>query len=326
MDPFISVIIPNRNGSATIGKCLKAVYASQYHNFEVIVVDDCSADNSVEIIKKFPCLLIKLKRHSGAAHARNIGAANSRGDILFFTDADCLMQEDTLLIAYQTLSSNGHAVIVGGTYTKEPYDKGFFSHFQSLFINYSETKNMDNPDYIATHAMVIYARTFRESGGFSEFFLPILEDVELSHRLRRRGHSLLINPSLLVQHIFNYSLAISLQNAVKKSMYWTIYSLRNKDLFADSGTASVGLKINVVSCFLILLIFTIWIFFRKSPLLYLVAMIFGVNTFTNKGLIMAFQKTKGTVFALFAYMYYTLVYPFAVGAGVFLGMIRYMLK
>lgn len=326
MNPLISVIIPNWNGSASIGKCLNAAFASLYNNLEVIVVDDASTDNSIEIIKEFPCRLIRLKRHSGAANARNIGAANSSGEMLFFTDADCLLQKDTLSIAYEMLSSKGPEIIIGGTYTQTPADNRFFSHFQSIFINYFETKNMETPDYIATHAMAIYAKTFKESGGFSEYFLPILEDVEFSHRLRRQGHRLLINPNLLVTHIFNYSLFISLKNALKKSMYWTMYSLRNKDIFSDSGTASVELKINVFSCLLNLLLLAAWMFFQKPLFLYLFALLFGINAFVNRGLIMAFHRTKGMVFAFFAYMYYTLLYPFAVGAGAFMGITRYLLK
>ncbi len=59
MTHSISVIIPNRNGAATIGKCLTAVLDSRHDNFEVIVVDDGSGDDSVEIIKCFPCRLIR---------------------------------------------------------------------------------------------------------------------------------------------------------------------------------------------------------------------------------------------------------------------------
>ncbi|MBI1864641.1 MAG: glycosyltransferase family 2 protein [Nitrospirae bacterium] len=103
----ISVIIPNRNGSATIGKCLEAAFSSRSDPFEVIVVDDGSEDRSVEIIKRFPCRLIRLERHAGAAKARNVGAREAKGDILFFTDADCLLQEDTLSAAARAFAEAG---------------------------------------------------------------------------------------------------------------------------------------------------------------------------------------------------------------------------
>src|SRR3990172_12839926 len=95
-EKYISVIIPNYNACATIGRCLEAVFSSRYENFEVIVVDDCSTDDSVEIIERFPCKLIRLPARSGAARARNVGALSSTGELLFFTDSDCFVLEDTL--------------------------------------------------------------------------------------------------------------------------------------------------------------------------------------------------------------------------------------
>ncbi len=103
MTSSISVIIPNRNGAATIGKCVMAALASRHHDFEVIVVDDGSEDNSAEVIKGLPCRLIRLAEHGGAAKARNTGARHSRGDVLFFTDADCLLQPDSLAITRETM-------------------------------------------------------------------------------------------------------------------------------------------------------------------------------------------------------------------------------
>ncbi|MBI4654552.1 MAG: glycosyltransferase family 2 protein [Nitrospirae bacterium] len=323
---YISIIIPNYNKADTIGKCLEAVLSSRYGNFEVVVVDDHSEDNSVEIIKRFPCKLIRLEGHEGTSRARNIGALNSNGEVLFFIDADCLLKEDTLSIINRTLSTTDSNIIIGGTYTRMPYDEGFFSLFQSVFINYSETKKARNPNYIAAHAMVIDAQTFRKSGGFSEGFLPILEDVEFSHRLQRKGYRLLMNPEIQVQHIFNFSLAKSLQNAIKKSMYWTMYSLKNRDLFSDSGTASVELKVNGVSYFFSLLFLIFWIFLQKSLFLFSLPLILAFNTFINRGLLKAFYETNGIFFAVLAYLYYTMLYPLPVGTGVIAGAIRFLFK
>ena len=94
--PLVSIIIPNFNGSKTIKECLRAIFTSNYLNIEVIVVDDKSEDNSVEIIKQFPCRLVKLKKHSGAAVARNTGVNISHGNLLFFTDADCILEKNSV--------------------------------------------------------------------------------------------------------------------------------------------------------------------------------------------------------------------------------------
>ncbi|MCL5024631.1 MAG: glycosyltransferase family 2 protein [Nitrospirae bacterium] len=323
MDKLLSVIIPNHNGAATIGKCLEAVCSSRFGSFEVIVVDDCSTDNSVDVIRKFPCTLVQLTEHSGASKARNTGARRAGGEILFFTDADCVVREDTLSSAAEAIAGREN-VVVGGTYTRLPYDSGFFSSFQSVFVNYSETKK-GHPDYIATHAMAVGSRLFKKSGGFSEDFLPILEDVEFSHRLRRSGYRLEMQPHILVRHIFNFTLSRSLRNAFRKSLFWTQYSLGNRDLFGDSGTASAGLKANV-ACFLVsALLFPFFLVSGRSIFLGALACVFAADAFLNRGLIAAFYRSKGFPFALAASMYYMMLYPLAVGAGALTGALRHFL-
>jgi glycosyltransferase involved in cell wall biosynthesis len=315
--PLISVIVPNHNGEKTIGRCLDAAFASKYTNFEVIVVDDCSSDSSTTIIEKYPCRLIRLPEHGGASKARNAGAQNSRGEVLFFIDADCLLQPDTLIKAASAYLNNGPEVIIGGTYTWLPFDQNFFSIFQSIFIHYSETKNIQNPDYIATHAMLIGADIFTISGGFSEDFMPILEDVEFSHRLKRMGYRLRMDPGVLVQHIFNFTLTKSLRNGIRKTKYWSIYSLKNKDLLSDSGTASQEFKFNVLSCFANLVLLLLGLLLNNWTILVPILLLYGANLYLNRHLIGAFHKIHGPHFAISAVLYYTFLYPFAVGIGAF---------
>lgn len=323
MGHFVSVIIPNYNGSATLGKCLEAAFSSRYPSFEVIVVDDCSTDNSLEIIRGFPCKLVGLDRHSGASRARNAGAAQSTGDILFFTDADCVLREDTLTEVVLSLEGQRNAAI-GGTYTEIPFDDSFFSAFQSIFVNYSETKKKE-PDYIATHAMAIEHGLFAGSGGFPEDFLPILEDVEFSHRLRRSGCRLIMNPRILVRHIFNFTLMKSFRNGFRKSLFWTQYSMGNRDIFADSGTASKELKINVASFLAVALTVFFLLLSGKEILLFVLFLLCILNMWWSRGLLTAFYRSKGPIFALGATLYYTMLYPLAVGSGAIAGAMRHVL-
>ncbi len=323
MNELISVIVPNRNGSGTIGKCLEAIYGSAYEPYEVIVVDDCSQDNSVQIIESYPCKLVRLSEPRGASRARNAGASRSRGSILFFTDADCLLQKDTLTAVMEAMKERPGDRIVGGTYTGLSHDRTFFSDFQSLFIHDAETKIPGNPDYVAAHAMAIGARTFKESGGFREDFLPILEDVEFSHRVRRAGARLSMNPAILVEHIFNFSLLSSLKNGMRKSFYWTIYSLGNKDLLADSGTASLGLKTSLLSLVVIVLLLLGRLWSGTSFYLYGAVIPLGVNLLLNRQLFRAFYEARGMAFMIAAVLYYTTLYTFAAGAGALGGTVRF---
>ncbi len=321
----LSVIIPNRNGADTIGLCLEALFRSAHDSFEVIVVDDASTDNSISIIQQFPCRLVKLEHHIGAGAARNEGARQSRGALLFFTDADCLVHGDTLMLAERFAENLGDDTIIGGTYTLRPFDRSFYSSFQSIFIHYCELKNIRQPDYIAAHAMVISARTFHASGGFPADFYPLIEDVEFSHRLRNKGYKLVMVPELQVQHVFGYrSMGDSMRNGYVKSKYWTMYSLGNKDLLADSGTASFGLKMNVVSLFSSLALGACYLVYPSSLFLLLPAILVLLNVLLNLKLFSFFCRAGAKVFPVAASLYYMLVYPFAVGAGALVGIVNCM--
>jgi len=324
MDNLVSVIIPNFNGGNTLGKCLEAALTSRYDNFEVIVVDDDSQDNSLAVIAQYPCRLVRLAQHGGAAVARNKGAEQARGNTFFFTDADCLMRDDTLALAAGSLASAGPGAIVGGTYTVAPYDRRFCSRFQSAFINYFEAKQAPAADYLATHALAVKAHLFRNHHGFAEDLLPILEDVEFSHRLRRAGCRLIMNPAIQVQHIFEYSLFRSLRNAFVKSKYWTCYAIANRDLLADSGTASVELKINVCAWSLSGLLLLSYAMGGEVSLLAAMPWILAFNLYVNRGLLLAFQRAEGLGFAVLATVYYLLLYPVAVVAGALTGTVLYL--
>ncbi|HET6922047.1 MAG TPA: glycosyltransferase [Anaeromyxobacteraceae bacterium] len=323
---FISVVIPNRNGADTIGRCLGAALASDYGRFEVVVVDDGSEDASVEIIRGFPCRLVRLASRGGVSRARNAGARAASGELLLFIDSDCLLRRDTLSVANVSHGRRRDRVL-GGTYTPAPHDRDFFSAFQSAFINHFETKRSE-PDYVAAHAMVIDADLFRRSGGFVEdSFIGMaasVEDVEFSHRLRRQGCRLALDPRLQVQHVFRFSLRRSLANAVKKARYWTTYSLANRDLLADSGAASLELKANVL-CVLLAAGLAVaslasgaaWPLAAVPPLL-------ALDLLVNRRLVAAWLGAFGGRFAALAVLYYLTLYAAAVAVGAALGAAHYL--
>jgi glycosyltransferase involved in cell wall biosynthesis len=323
MERFVSVIIPNRNGGRTIGACLAAAFAVRHTHYEVIVVDDASTDASVEVIGRYPCRLVRLEHHGGAARARNIGAAHAQGEVLFFTDADCLLQPDTLSRACGAIEAAGARTVVGGTYTWLPHDRCFFSVFQSVFIRDAETKRAHEPDYLATHALAIAAEIFRQNRGFPENLLPIVEDVAYSHRLRRAGYRLMLDPAIEVRHIFNFSLARSLANAYTKARYWTMYSLANRDWLADSGTASHELKANVAACFVCALLVLTGLVSGEPRWFTLLLPVQAGNLWVSRRLVAAFRAAKGWGFALAATLYYLSFYPLAVGAGALAGTVQY---
>lgn len=326
--PFITVVIPNRNGEATLRACLGAATSEDYPRYEVVVVDDASTDNSAQVIQDYTCKLVKLETQGGAARARNTGAAAAKGEVLFFTDADCVMPQGTLWKVASQYRKYPEAV-VGGTYSTEPGDPsdsgnpGFFNRFQAVFVNFSETKRIP-PDYIATHAMVISKRAFDASGGFNEEFMPILEDVEFSHRLRASGVKLRMHTGLEVRHMFGFDLMRSLMNAFKKTRYWVTYSLGNKDLFSDSGTASFEIKLNTALWGVYMGLVLAYLFTGSSVLLEDAAEFYALNLLVNVRMLYAMLKAHGPGFLLAGTLYYTLIYPAPVAIGGVMGVAGYM--
>ncbi len=123
MNPLISIIMPAYNSANVIRKTLISVLDQTYKNFELIIVDDCSNDNTVEIINKFEdkrIILIKLKVNLGVSNARNIALDKSKGQFIAFIDSDDLWFSDKLKLQIQFMLLNNYS------FTFHPL--GFISH------------------------------------------------------------------------------------------------------------------------------------------------------------------------------------------------------
>jgi glycosyltransferase involved in cell wall biosynthesis len=328
--PTVSVIIPVYMGALTMPPVMAALYRSTYKDFEVVVVNDCSPDNTLEVMEsmaeKYPYQLVDFAENRGVSKARNAGARAARGEIILFIDADCIVQPDTIELCVSRLEK-GDCISVGGAYTKDPWDKDFYSIFQSLYIHHAETK-VENPDYIATHCMAIRKATFDEFGGFIEdYFIgkeASVEDVELSHRLIEAGHQLCRPRDILVQHMFRFSFSRSVKNAIKKSKYWTMYSLYKGDLLNDSGAASYELKVNVFTQCLNLALVATTVMTGWWWLLVPVALLYALNVAVSLKLLRLFHDERGWWFLLRAMAYYQFFYCFIVAYGSLMGMLKYI--
>ena len=99
-DPFASFIVPTYNRRRWIGACLDAINRQTYRNFEVIVIDDCSSDGTVEWLKsssKYDFVrLHEQEKNGGASVARNTGVRLARGELITFIDSDDLLEPEHL--------------------------------------------------------------------------------------------------------------------------------------------------------------------------------------------------------------------------------------
>ena len=95
MNNLISVIIPAYNGAKYIAETIEGIQ-SQNMNTEIIIVDDCSPDNSSEIAEKLGCKVIKQATNTGQVIAKNTGIREAKGQYIVFNDQDDIMRKDTL--------------------------------------------------------------------------------------------------------------------------------------------------------------------------------------------------------------------------------------
>lgn len=94
--PLLSVVIPTYNEEKDIGNCLNSLFKQSYKNFEIIVVDDGSTDNTKNIVKKSKKVKLIEGEHKGPGFSRNLGAKRAKGKILIFVDADMIFDKDYL--------------------------------------------------------------------------------------------------------------------------------------------------------------------------------------------------------------------------------------
>jgi len=112
-----SIIIPNFNEGKYIRECLESVFRQTYKNYEVIVVDDGSTDNSIDIIKDFN---VKLYHSNGlhAGGARNLGLDKARGEYIVFLDSDDYLSNDDVLSNLNNLIKEEEIIFLNYTLFK----------------------------------------------------------------------------------------------------------------------------------------------------------------------------------------------------------------
>lgn len=114
--PFVSVIIPVYNDAYRLRRCLHALLGQTYSAFEIIVVDNGSADFSdvQALVAAYPNATLTTESIPGSYAARNAGIACAKGDILAFTDADCLPAADWLACGVAHMLAHPDCGLIAG--------------------------------------------------------------------------------------------------------------------------------------------------------------------------------------------------------------------
>ncbi len=198
----VSVVIPVFNSADFIERCLEAILNQTFQSdeYEVIVVDDGSVDSSAEKINRFPVRYF-YQKNRGPAAARNLGVKEAAGEIILFTDSDCIVSHNWIETMLQSFNQEG-VIGVKGAYSGG--SETLTARFTQIEFEerYELLKRAERTDMLDTYAAAIKRDIFLELGGFDESFPEASnEDTELSYKLSSLNYKLIFNPHALVHHL-----------------------------------------------------------------------------------------------------------------------------
>ncbi len=197
---MISVIVPAYNAASTLEMCLRALNHQTVprDQYEVIVVDDGSTDETVSIAEATGVRVIRQACRGGPAAARNAGVAVARGELVLFTDADCepapnwIEQLSAPFVDPEVMGAKG----VYRTRQRERMARLVQMEYQDKYARMAQQSRID---FVDTYSAAYRRRVFLENGGFDPVFY-VNEDQEFSFRLARKGYRLVFVPTAVVYH------------------------------------------------------------------------------------------------------------------------------
>ena len=240
--PLVSVLVLNWNGAAVLPRCLDALQAQSFHDFEVLVLDNASTDGSVdEVERRWPGFrLVRFESNLGFSLANNRGARLARGRWLAFLNNDAFPRPDWLerlveaSLAWPDVACFASCLVYAGdpaagdpARVQSAGDVCNISGFAwsrgngfPMTPEYQQVAEVFSP----CGAAAIYSRqAFLEVGGFNEDFISHLEDVDLGFRLRLAGRRCLYIPSALVEHVVSAGYGVVSERTVyqvQRNVVW----------------------------------------------------------------------------------------------------------
>jgi GT2 family glycosyltransferase len=224
----VSIILVNYNGIDVLIDCLHSLEKFiPRDNCEVIVVDNNSQDNSVDILNdKFSHIkLIKLPKNVGFGAGNNAGAKIAKGEFLFLLNTDTILTNNILPYLLELMSENSGVGVIGPkllfpdgsfqiSFSPEIGIKGEIEarklhknaeNKNNLHIIEQDFQDIKEVDIVVGAAFFIRADLFDLLGGFDEKFFMYFEESDLCQRVRNKGYKIFYTPHVSLIHIRGYS-------------------------------------------------------------------------------------------------------------------------
>jgi glycosyltransferase involved in cell wall biosynthesis len=226
VDVEVSVIIPTFNGGSRIGNCLAALLPqTERRKAEILVVNDGSTDNTADVVQRYPSVRLVSQENGGPAKARNRAASETSGDIIMFTDDDCVPTPawlDAMLAPFE----DPQIVATKGAYRTR--QKSLVARF--VQIEYEDRYRLMAAfpfiDFVDTYSAAFRRDRFMEMGGYDTSFpVACAEDVELSYRMSARDWKMKFVPEAIVYHTHPDTLVRYLKKKYKFA-FWRMLAIR----------------------------------------------------------------------------------------------------
>ena len=229
--PKISIIIPVFNGSSKIKNCLNYIYASEFKEFEVILVDDCSSDDTLDVAGNYPCRVLKNEINKGPAFSRNKGVDAANGELILFVDVDILILPDLIKKICLFFDSHKEISILQCRYEDIPHYKNLFSQYKHYIFSYRGfSTGKSYISYIHTACVALRKIVFQKIR-FNEN-LRRREDIDFGLRCVQNGFLIYADNEVTVSHNKKYDLVSfsRYQFSSAKELTLQLFVIKNKNM------------------------------------------------------------------------------------------------
>ncbi len=217
----VSIIIPHWNNVDVLSECLNSISSTDYPDFEIIIVDNASNDNSVEWVKSnYPRVtLIENDKNYGYAGGCNIGADHANGEYLIFLNNDTIQEKNWVSNLVETMNSNSRIAAlqpkVLNYYNKKLFDYAGGSGgqmdvycfpfargrvFAKQEIDEGQYNNKEKCFWSSGTCFMVRKNLFYKAGGFDDTFFAHMEEIDLCWRLYAMGFAVWVDPQATVYH------------------------------------------------------------------------------------------------------------------------------
>ncbi len=235
--PKVSVIVCSYNGAKTLERCLESLRRIEYPDYEVILVDDGSKDDTEEIASRNRWITYLRQENSGLSMARNVGARAATGEVLAYTDSDCMADPQWLYFMVGTLLSGAYAG-VGGPNVSPPAENWIQA---CVAAAPGGPNHVLLTDQIAEHIpgcnMAFYKWAFERVGGFDPEYRKAGDDVDFCWRLQQDGQIIGFSPSAIVWHYRRFTLAAFRKQQNGYGEAESLLRFKHLVFFGPTGTA-----------------------------------------------------------------------------------------